>query len=187
MINSTVIIKTKRLILREVKKSDLNDLFNDMNNIKISSFMLGIPFPFKKSDANQWINHCIKSSKKVPREEYVFAITVRNEDKLIGEVILNENDFDNKSVELAFWLSESQWNKGIVTEAVESVMDFAFNKLKINRLEMSAFVENVGSNAIAKKLGFKYEGRKREASIPESTKKVHDDNLYSMLRREYRK
>ena len=66
-------------------------------------------------------------------------------------------------------------------------MDFAFNRLKINRLEMSAFVENVGSNAIAKKLGFKYEGRKREASIPESTKKVHDDNLYSMLRREYRK
>ena len=158
-----------------------------MNNIKISSFMLGIPQPFKKSDAKEWINHCLKSSKKKLREEYVLAITLKDNDNMIGEVILNEADFDNKSIELAFWLSESHWNKGIITEAVESVIDFVFNKLKMNRLEMAAFVENAGSNALAKKLGFKFEGTKREASIPESTKKVHDDNIYSMLRREYKK
>jgi RimJ/RimL family protein N-acetyltransferase len=56
----------------------------------------------------------------------------------------------------------------------------------LNRLEISAFAANQASNELAKKLGFKYEGTKREVSIPESTKQVHDDNIYSMLRREYK-
>ncbi len=182
-----MIIKTKRLVLREVKKSDLNDLYKDMNNIKISSCLLGVPYPFKKSDAKEWIGYCIKIAKQKPREDYIFAITLKNEDRMIGEVILNETDLDVKKTELTFWLSESHWKKGIITEAVEAIMDFAFNKLKMNRLEMSAFAENIASNELAKKLGFKYEGTKRKVSIPESTKKVHDDHIYSMLKKEYRK
>jgi [ribosomal protein S5]-alanine N-acetyltransferase len=182
-----VIIKTKRLVLREVKASDFNALYQDMNNIKISSCLLGVPHPFKKIHAKQWIKHCAKTSKQKPRTEYVLAITFKNENKMIGEVILNETDFEQKKSELAFWLSESHWQKGIITEAVKAVIDFAFNKLKLNRLEISAFAENEPSNNLAKKLGFKFEGTKREVSIPESTKKVHDDHIYSLLKKEYEK
>jgi ribosomal-protein-alanine N-acetyltransferase len=181
-----MILKTERLILREVKKKDLNDLLKDMNNIKISSCLLGVPHPFKKSDAVEWINHCLKTAKRKIREEYNFCITFKGSDKMIGEVMLQEMDFEQKKAELAFWLSESHWKNGIITEAIKAVIDFAFNKLHINRLEISAFTENEGSNNLAKKLGFKYEGTRREVSIPESTKKVHDDNVYSLLKKEYK-
>lgn len=174
-------------MLREVKKSDLNCLYKDMNNIKISSCLLGVPHPFKKSDAKEWINYCRSTSKQRPRTEYIFAVTFKGEDKMIGEVILNELDLEQKKSEFAFWLSESHWKKGIMTEAVKAVIDFAFKKLKLNRLEIAAFAENKASNKLAKKLGFRYEGTKREVSIPESTKKVHDDNIYSMLKKEYKK
>jgi ribosomal-protein-alanine N-acetyltransferase len=138
-------------------------------------------------DAKEWIVHCKKTSKEKPRTEYIFAVTFKEEKKMIGEVILNETDLEQKRSELAFWLSESHWKKGVITEAVLAVMYFAFNKLNLNRLEISAFSENIASNNLAKKLGFKFEGTKREFSIPESTKTVHDDNIYSMLKREYEK
>lgn len=178
-------ITTKRLVLREVRKTDIKDLYEDMSNIKISSCLLGVPHPFKMSDARSWINHCIRTINQRPREEYIFAITFKKEDKMIGEVIINETDFEQKKAELAFWLSESHWKKGVISEAVIAVMDFAFNKLKINRLEVSVFAENIASNNLAKKLGFIYEGTKREVSIPESTKKVHDDHIYGLLKKEY--
>lgn len=178
-------LKTKRLVLREVKKSDLKSLYKDMNNIKISSCLLGVPHPFRIKDAKEWIDYCKKTSKKKPRTEYLLAITLKGEDKMIGEVMLTETDFDQRKSELAFWLSESHWKRGIISEAVEGIMNFAFNKLKLNRLEMAIFAENIASNNLAKKLGFVYEGTKRQVSIPESTKKVHDDHIYGLLRDEY--
>jgi ribosomal-protein-alanine N-acetyltransferase len=180
-------IKTKRLVLREVKKSDVKALFEDMNNIKISSCLLGVPHPFELNDAKEWVKHCKKIAKQKSRTEYIFAITFKNEDKMIGEIILSDIDHDQKKTELAYWLSESHWKKGIISEAIKSVIDFAFNSLNLNRIEISAFVENKASNNLAKKLGFKYEGTKREVSIPESTKKIHDDNIYSLLKKEYKK
>jgi len=182
-----MILQTERLILREVKESDIDDLVKEMNNIKISSCLLEVPHPFKMNHAKIWIKHCLKTAKKKTRTDYIFAITFKEEDKMIGEVILSDVDLYQKKAELAFWLSESHWKKGIVSEAVECVIDFAFNSLKVNRLEMSIFAKNEASNALAKKLGFKYEGTKREASMPESTGELHDDHFYSLLRKEYLK
>ena len=182
-----MIIETERLILREVKEIDTETLFNDMNNIKISSCLLEVPHPFKMSAAKTWVKHCIRTSKKKLRTDYIFAITLKGEDNMIGEVILSETDFYQKKSELAFWLSESHWKKGIITEAVKAVIDFAFNDLKINRIEISVFAKNEASNNLTKKLGFKYEGTKRQASIPESTGEIHDDHFYSLLRSEYTK
>ena len=178
-------LTTSRLNIREVKESDLNDLFIDMNNIKISSCLLGVPHPFTKKDAKEWIKHSIKTQKQNPREEFVFAITLKGKNKMIGEVIINETDLDQKKAELVYWLSEPHWRNGYVTEALKVVIDFAFENLKLRRLELSAFAENSASNSLAKKAGFKYEGTRRQACVPESTGKIHDDHIYSLLKHEW--
>jgi len=178
-------LTTKRLILREVSKKDLKDLYSDMNNIKISSCLLGVPHPFKLKDACDWIKHCEKTQKQKPREEFVLAITIKGKNKMIGEVIISETDHHQKKAELVYWLSETHWRKGIISEALKAVIDFAFNKLNLRRLEVSAFAENKASNELAKKLGFKYEGTRRQSCVPESTGKIHDDHIYSLLRHEW--
>ncbi|MFA5856769.1 MAG: GNAT family protein [Candidatus Pacearchaeota archaeon] len=178
-------LTTDRLILREISTKDKTILMKNMNNLNIAAFLLEVPYPFKNKDAESWINFAIKESKKKKRD-YVFAITIKGNDSMIGEVILNDFDYYRKSAALSYWLSESEWKKGIIQEAVKKVMEFAFIELKLKRLELAAFTDNLASNQVAKKLGFIYEGVKRQASYAESTKKFHDDNVYSMIDEDFK-
>ncbi len=74
-----------------------------------------------------------------------------------------------------------------MSEAVNKLISYAFNELKLRRLTIPAYFENRASNGLALKLGFKLEGRLRDYQIAKSTGKMHDANLYSLLKREWKK
>ena len=178
-------ILTERLILRELSKKDLEELFEAMNNIRISGGLIGVPHPYPRSEARWWINHALYERRRRPRTEYILAISEKRGGKMIGEIILSEVERDHKKAKLVYWLSEVYWRQGFATEAVKAAMYLAFTRLHLRRLEISAFAENQASNRLAKSLGFTYEGTQRKGVYAESTGKVHDDNFYSMLDSEY--
>jgi RimJ/RimL family protein N-acetyltransferase len=61
-----------------------------------------------------------------------------------------------------------------------------FKKLKLRRIEVSAFVGNKASNGLIRKLGFRYEGMKRKSCRSKSDGKLHDENIYGMLRKDWK-
>lgn len=178
-------LKTKRLILRSPTKKDVDDLVEGLNNLKVSRYLAKVPYPYRKKDAIWWINHC--NEKKKRKDSYAFEIELRKEKKLIGACGLHRYDKFNESVEIGYWVNEKYWRKGIITEAAVAVMDFAFRKLKVSRIEVMAYVANDASNGVIKKLGFTYEGMLRKYHKTMSTKKVYDTNVYSMLKTEWPK
>lgn len=177
-------IETKRLLLRPPTKKDVNDLVEGLNNLNVSKNVSSIPYPYRKKDALWWINHCNEKKKK---ESYIFEIELKEEKKLIGACGLHKYDKFCESIEIGYWINEKYWRKGIVTEAAITVIDFAFKKLKVNRIELGAYKENLASNSVAKKLGFVYEGTTRQSHRAKSDKKIHDLNVYSMLKNEWPK
>src|SRR3989339_830881 len=74
------------------------------------------------------------------------------------------------------------WIKSYGSEALEAVLDFAFNKLKLRRLEAGVIKGNPGSRVLLEKFGFKLEGTKRRAIIPKSTGKITDEHIYGLLK-----
>ncbi len=64
---------------------------------------------------------------------------------------------------------------------------FAFRRLKLRKVESSAFSDNITSNNMSKRLGFKYKGTKRKSVTCKADRKVHDENLYRMLSEEWGK
>jgi len=70
-------------------------------------------------------------------------------------------------------------------EAMIRIMDFAFNELKLRRLNVYAFKENKGSNALVKRLGFINEGMSIKKSKSRATGKIHDDMIYGMLKSDW--
>ena len=60
-------------------------------------------------------------------------------------------------------------------------------KLKLRRLQIPAYSKNVASNAVAKSLGFTFEGKLRKAIICKATGKIHDENLWGLLKEEWEK
>jgi len=72
-----------------------------------------------------------------------------------------------------------------MTEAAKRVIEFAFNDLKLRRLNVCAFVENKASNNVIKKLGFVFEGTKKQAVRSKATNIIHDTHNYRLLKEEW--
>lgn len=178
-------IETERLILRLPNKKDISDLIEGLNNLKVSGMISKIPYPYTKKDAEWWIYHCIESSKK--KADYEFNIELKAEKKLIGGIGLFDINKYNKTAELGTWVAEPYWRRGIISEANICMIDFAFSKLELKRLVWKAFVENEASKGVAKKFGFQYEGTERKSVKAKSTGKIHDVNVYSLLKDEWSK
>ena len=166
-------------------KKDIADLVRGLNNLKVSKNLAKVPYPYRKKDAEWWIKDCAKKFRQKKKEAYQFNIELKSERKLIGGIGLNEISSFNNSAEIGYWISEKYWKLGIVSEALMELIDFAYSKLKLNRLVIKAHTKNVASNAVAKKFSFIFEGIERESHRSLAAKKIYDGNVYSLLRREW--
>ena len=178
-------LETKRLILRPLKMSDAKDTIENINNLNVSRWLLVVPYPYTMKDARWWIRHTQEKWKKKKKEDYPFGIELKSEGRIIGGIGLHKAD--GYSADVGYWLGEDYWKKGYGSEALEAVMNFAFRKLKLNRLEAGVFAGNPSSGRLLEKYGFKKEGYKRQARVCKSDGKIKDEIIYGLLKKEYTK
>ena len=57
-------IETERLILRNAKRTDWKDIVDNINDLEVSKNLAQVPYPYKKKDAINWVNHLIKNKLK---------------------------------------------------------------------------------------------------------------------------
>jgi len=179
-------LETKRLILRPIKMSDAKDVVKNINNLNVSKCLLVVPHPYTLKDAKWFVNHCKEKRKEKPIKNYEFSITLKTDNKVIGGAGITNIDYEQGTADLGYWLGESYWRQGIMTEAINKLIEIAFNKLKLRRLRIPAFKSNKASNELARKLGFKYERCLRKAMKAKSTGKIHDETLWGLLKSEWK-
>lgn len=181
-------LTTKRLILRDtLEKKEMKDVVENINNLKVSRYLAVVPYPYTMKDAKIWFKKSQKRIKERPRTNYNFTIKLKSENKIIGAISAKSIDKYNGTAVLGYWLGEKYWKQGIMSEAMSKMLDFAFNKIKIRRLEANIFTENKASYKLLEKFGFRREGLRKEASRAKATGKLMDDYIYAMLRKEYQK
>jgi RimJ/RimL family protein N-acetyltransferase len=105
--------------------------------------------------------------------EMVFRIEIDN--VLIGEVRLKNLRWFNRKAELSIIIHEEHQGKGYGREVLEYIIEYAFDKMNLHRLEAEALEFNEISISLLEKLGFQPEGRLREA-------KYHNDKYWDILR-----
>ena len=86
-------------------------------------------------------------------------------DEVAGTVGLNRHDDMWRSCNLGYWIRSDLTGRGFATEAAAAAIAFAFDRVGLNRLELVADVDNAASIRVAEKLGFRFEGIKREGSF----------------------
>jgi len=80
----------------------------------------------------------------------------------LGCICLQWIQWDNLSASIGYWLLKSHTGKGYATEALKMICSYAFNSLKLNRLEIDIAANNLKSIALVKGVGFQEEGFFRE-------------------------
>ena|SRR3989344_2963695 len=180
-----MIFKTKRLILRPPRKTDWKDVVEGAGDIEVSRNLLVVPHPYRKKDAMKWINSSIKKWKSKNKEGYTFFIELKSEGKVIGATSIHKINKEQGIANTGSWINKRYWRKGYILEAKVPVLDFVFKKLKLRKIETSAFVENIASHNMSTKLGFTHEGTKRKAVVCKADGKIHDENIYGLLKDEW--
>ncbi len=179
-------LKTKRLILREWNKKDIDDLVEGLNNLKVSQWLTKVPYPYTKKDAENWIKYCLKNNKKgKQRTSYYFAIELKSEKKVIGGVDLERIDRFQGTAKGGIWINAKYHGQGYGTEAFSEKIRFAFKDLKLRRLENGYLKGNTASFKMQKKFGYKLEGIKRKAYKCMADGKIKDEYITGLLKEEW--
>lgn len=179
-------LKTKRLILRKPKLNDWKDLVEGIGEYDVAKMLVKVPHPYSRKDAEVYIRKVIKRWKKKDNNDYSFFIELKSEKKVIGAITIRIIDPISKVGETGSWINKKYWRNGYMTETKIAVNDFAFNKLKLKRLESPVFKDNKASNATQLKMGYKLEGMRRKSKISLASGKTHDENIYGLLKQEWK-
>ncbi len=169
---------TTRLILRRPTLKDAEDIAEHANNLNVSKYLALVPYPYNIKDSRKFIS----SRSKKEKHQRDFAIMYKPSGKVVGMIGFMGIDNFSKKAEVGYWLGEKYWGQGIATEAMDAMVNFAFQKLKLIRLQAEVCIENRPSANLLKKFGFKKEGLKRKARRAKSTGKWHDVCIYGLLK-----
>nr|WP_319401586.1 GNAT family protein [uncultured Carboxylicivirga sp.] len=166
----------KKLILRPWKAEDLKNLVTYANNWNIAKFLTNqFPHPYTIEDGKAFVEFANRD-----QPVHIFAI-VFNDEAIGGVGIHPQGDIHIKNAELGYWIGEPFWGQGIVSKAVNQIINFAFTTYDIDRIYASVFGSNLGSQKVLQKNNFKLEARFENTVFK---KDRYEDEIFYGLRRE---
>ncbi|QDK40743.1 hypothetical protein DOM21_04585 [Bacteriovorax stolpii] len=175
--------ETERLILRKVKQTDLNDIFEYCQNPNVARYVTWEPHQ-TIADTQKFIDYAQSSYAKGAPEPMVLVLKDDPKGKVIGSVGLIPASPKNRIFELAYALSEEHWGKGLVAEGSKAIINYAFNHFAIERLQCRCDVLNPQSSRVMEKLGMHYEGTLKASMYLKG--KPRDMHMYSLVRSDFR-
>lgn len=175
--NEAPSIKGDKLLLRKPVESDVIDYFNVEVNEELDRMYGGdtrdLP-PKTMEDAQKFVN-AIKNNK--------LEWCVEFEGRFVGQARLTVNKLDNRARYAVGLFVPSVWNKGLGTEITQIVLRYAFDELKLHRVDLRVLQYNKRAIKCYEKCGFIQEGVEREGALIEG--KYETDVFMSILDREY--
>lgn len=128
---------------------------------------------------NQWImnsdyTYMIEAIKQTPENREIIPV---------GQISLYDLNFVHRRAEVGIWLGSQYWKKGYATEALQLMIHYAFEDMQFNRIQAHIFLENVSSQRLFERIGFKREGTNRQYVMKETD--PCDVYAYALLKSEW--
>jgi RimJ/RimL family protein N-acetyltransferase len=131
------------------------------------------PHPYRLADAEQYIG-------RVGSVDPPLSLAIIVEGLAVGGVGLQlMTDVNRRSAEVGYWLGAGYWGRGIASEAVTLVTEWAFGAHGLLRIFAQPFAGNLASRRVLEKSGYELEGTMRRSAIKDG--EVRDQCLYARL------
>jgi len=149
--------------LRMFNKDDADEFYNLTINSKsyLREWLGWLDYTKCVEDTAQNIQSRCKELMENGGYPQSFAIIYNSE--IAGTIGFNEIHKANRIGVVGYWLGEEFQGNGIMSKAFKALIDYGFNELKLNRIEVRVALENKKSRALPQRFGFKEEGHIRQA------------------------
>ena len=141
------------ITLREYKKADVDRLVELANNENVSKYLIyTFPYPYKKQDAEWWIEVGATANNSVTK-------VIEYNGIFVGSVgIIPQSGWKAHSAEIGYCLGEEYWGKGIATESLRMMTEIGFSELEFRKLFAPVLGPNKASMRVLEKCGYILEG-----------------------------
>jgi RimJ/RimL family protein N-acetyltransferase len=176
-------LKGKSVLLRPVRRSDISYFLKWFNDPEVIQY-LEMYLPMTEMSEEKFIEE-LGTTRAKSVVLFVIEVIEGVSTKPIGNCSLNEVDSKEHKAIFGMVIGEKDyWSKGYGTEATRLLIDYGFQQLNLHRISSAAFAFNGRSIGLHKKVGFREEGRLREAFFKNG--QYHDLMLFGILREEWR-
>lgn len=164
---------TKRLVLRRWNDFDADELFDLAKEPEIGYWCGWKPHEHVR-DSFFALHNFLEIDES-------YAICLKDIGTIVGTISLSfHSDLANNDdeCELGYWIGKPYWNNGYATEAIEWIIEHAFNDLKLSRIWCGYYDGNIKSKHIQEKFGFEYQSTCDTVEVPQlKTTRVGHSNV----------
>jgi [ribosomal protein S5]-alanine N-acetyltransferase len=180
ILNDIPQIETKRLILRKLTMDDIDDIYEYACLPDMTTYLIWHPHKGKQESAD-----FVKFTWGQLQEQIsiIWGIELKEEKKIIGTIDLRKWNTVDRCGDTGYGIAPKYWSRGITSEALDSVINFGFGFLLLNRIEAHCEEANKGSWKVMEKCGMKFEGVLREKVFIKD--RFRTMKMYSILRNEW--
>ena len=168
--------------MRLVRETDVDTVLEvvTQNYDHLRTFMEWAKPDYSRADAEEWVS---KAANRTGDDQPLNFCLFRG-DKMIGTIGFATFDMGARVTEIGYWIAGAEEGKGIMSRATEKLLELAFERLGMNRVQIRCADANTRSAAIPQRFGFVQEGRQRQHMVRDG--KIYDFLIFGLLRDEWR-
>lgn len=176
------VLNGPRLRLRPLAESDAEALFVAAGNPNVTRFTLW--------EAHKSLDETLTFLRTYVANRYhegvpdPLGIVLEKDGPVVGCVGCHWATEKNRTMEFGYWIAESYWGRGLVTEAARLLIDHVFQTYEVERVQAHCMAENVASFRVLEKLGLQFEGTHRSALFHRG--RFWDLKMFAVLRGEWK-
>jgi ribosomal-protein-alanine N-acetyltransferase len=172
------IMITETLIIRPIEKTDYDDICEYGCDEETGQYM--IYWPKTKEQIKEFIDKCVATINSDKATWYEFVIQLKDASKVIGNITLEVME----SVAEIGWISNKKyWNNGYMSEAVNAVIDYAFQHIGIHRIIATCTEKNVASFKVMEKCNMvKIKTEKNQKALRQGIEVTYNKLTYCIER-----
>lgn len=169
-------IKGVEITLRPLIEEDIEPIFQACQDLTISAFTR-VPTPYERSMAEDFV----RESDTAYRNHVSLSFAIEVDEVFAGTIGLHSIQLGDHLAEVGYWIEQSFRGKGICTEAMKVLSDFAIDVMGFRRLEALADFDNVASQRVMERAGYTRDGLLRNRATKRDGRQI-DMALYSMVK-----
>ena len=174
------IIETKRLILKGLSPDEMNYIFKNCSKDEIKRILGHRSEEAYQKEESKYNN----GYSSYNRSFNLFLMTDKTSNTIIGRCGIHNWNAEHRRAEIGYVMEDERYKrKGLMTEALEAVIEYGFNEMNLNRIEALVGIGNVASLRLMEKFNFIKEGLLRQHHY--AADKYEDSVFFSKLHHEY--
>lgn len=174
------ILESERLRFRKLTNEDAPEILTLRGNPETMKF---IPRPLA-TNIEDALNHIKIINDKIDENlDINWAVTEKGSDKCIGLMGFYRTQPEHFRTELGYMIVPEHNGKGYVTEAVKTLLDYAFNTLNFHSIEAVIDSRHIASERVLQKNGFEKEAHFKENFYYNN--EFTDTVIYGLLKRNF--